>query len=68
MGSFRAFEKAKSKHKWVYTHRTGKWVAYYSPEVQEMTKNFMDCFLKNDTFQWFSRYAPRSPGSPFQWR
>jgi predicted acyl esterase len=34
MGSFRAFERAKSKHKWVYTHRTGKWVSYYSREVQ----------------------------------
>jgi hypothetical protein len=53
MGSFRAFEKAKSKHKWVYTHRTGKWVAYYSPEVQKMTKDFMDCFLKDDTSSGF---------------
>jgi putative CocE/NonD family hydrolase len=53
MGSFRAFEKAKSQHKWVYTHRTGKWVAYYSPEVQRMTKDFMDCFLKDDTSSGF---------------
>ena len=53
MGSFRAFEKAKSKHKWVYTHRTGKWVAYYSPEVLKMTKDFMDCFLKDDTSSGF---------------
>jgi len=58
MGSFRAFEKAKSKHKWVYTHRTGKWVAYYSPEVQEMTKNFMDCFLKDDTSSGFLDTPP----------
>jgi putative CocE/NonD family hydrolase len=53
VGSFRAFEKAQSKHKWVYTHRTGKWVSYYSPEVQQMTKNFMDCFLKDDTSSGF---------------
>jgi putative CocE/NonD family hydrolase len=53
MGSFRAFIKAKSEHKWVYTHRTGKWDAYYSPDVQEMTRNFMDCFLKNDTSSGF---------------
>jgi hypothetical protein len=53
IGSFRAFEKAKSKHKWVYTHRTGKWVSYYSPEVQELTKDFMDCFLKDDTSSGF---------------
>jgi len=58
MGSFRAFEKAKSKHKWVYTHRTGKWVAYYSPEVQQMTKNFMDCFLKDDTSSGFLDVPP----------
>ncbi|NEQ54862.1 MAG: hypothetical protein F6K11_32855 [Leptolyngbya sp. SIO3F4] len=24
MGSFRAFMKARSQHKWLYTHRTGK--------------------------------------------
>ena len=57
-GSFRAFEKAKSKHKWVYTHRTGKWVSYYSPEVQEMTRDFMDCFLKNDTSSGFLDTPP----------
>jgi putative CocE/NonD family hydrolase len=58
MGSFRGFEKAKSKHKWVYTHRSGKWVAYYSPEVQKMTKNFMDCFLKEDTSSGFLDTPP----------
>jgi putative CocE/NonD family hydrolase len=58
MGSFRAFEKAKSKHKWVYTHRTGKWVAYYSPEVQKLTKDFMDCFLKDETSSGFLDTAP----------
>jgi len=57
-GSFRAFEKAKSKHKWVYTHRTGKWVSYYSPEVQQMTKDFMDCFLKDDTSSGFLDTPP----------
>jgi len=58
MGSFRAFEKARSKHKWVYTHRTGKWVSYYSPEVQQMTKDFMDCFLKDDTSSGFLDTPP----------
>jgi len=58
MGSFRAFEKAKSKYKWVYTHRTGKWVAYYSQEVQKMTKDFMDCFLKDDTSSGFLDTPP----------
>jgi len=58
MGSFRAFEKARSRHKWVYTHRTGKWVAYYSPDVQKMTKDFMDCFLKDDTSSGFLDIPP----------
>ena len=58
MGSFRAFEKAKSKYKWVYTHRTGKWVSYYSLEVQKMTKDFMDCFLKDDTSSGFLDTPP----------
>ena len=49
MGSFRAFERARSRHKWVYTHRTGKWVAYYSDEVQRLTRDFMDCFCKDDS-------------------
>jgi len=47
MGSFRGFEKAKSK-----------WVAYYSPEVQKMTKDFMDCFLKDDTSSGFLDTPP----------
>lgn len=58
MGSFRAFEKASSKHKWVYTHRWGKWDAYYSQDVQEMTKNFMDCFLKGDISSGFLQTPP----------
>ena len=53
MGSFRAFQKANSKHKWLYTHRTGKWVSYYSDEVQNLTRDFMDCFLKDGTSQDF---------------
>ena len=58
MGSFRAFMKARSQHKWIYTHRTGKWDAYYSPEVQELTRNFMDCFLKGDTSSGFLETPP----------
>ncbi|MEO0685181.1 MAG: CocE/NonD family hydrolase [Cyanobacteria bacterium J06649_11] len=58
MGSFRAFMKARSQHKWLYTHRTGKWDAYYSPEVQTLTRNFMDCFLKGDTSRGFLNTPP----------
>ncbi|NEQ97084.1 MAG: CocE/NonD family hydrolase [Cyanothece sp. SIO2G6] len=58
MGSFRAFMKARSPHKWLYTHRTGKWDAYYSPDVQELTRCFMDCFLKGDTTNEFLETPP----------
>lgn len=53
MGSFRAFQKASSKHKWIYTHRTGKWDSYYSDEVKNLTREFMDCFLKEDASKAF---------------
>jgi len=52
MGSFRAFEKASSKRKWVYTHRGGKWTTFYSPDVQALTKDFMDHFLKGTENQF----------------
>ncbi|WP_439345192.1 CocE/NonD family hydrolase [Vacuolonema iberomarrocanum] len=58
MGSFRAFMKARSQHKWLYTHRTGKWDAYYSPDVQELTRRFMDCFLKGETSNGFLDTPP----------
>jgi len=56
--SFRAFMKAKSKYKWVYTHRTGKWDAYYSPEVQNLTRDFFDCFVKGETSNGFMERPP----------
>ncbi|MYJ72971.1 MAG: CocE/NonD family hydrolase [Rhodospirillaceae bacterium] len=52
-GSFRVFRQASSAHKWVYTHRRGKWDSYYSPEVQKLTKAFFDCFLKGETDNGF---------------
>ena len=30
----------------------------YSPEVQQLTKEFMDCFLKDDTSSGFLKRAP----------
>lgn len=58
VGSFRAFEKAASRDKWVYTHRTGKWDAFYSDEVQMLLKQFMDCFVKGETSNGFRDRAP----------
>lgn len=45
-GSFRAFTEISSKHKWLYTHRTGKWAAFYSPEAKALQLKFFDYFLK----------------------
>ncbi|MEM1266912.1 MAG: CocE/NonD family hydrolase [Pseudomonadota bacterium] len=45
-GSFRAYEKASSEQKWIYTHRSGKWTEFYKPESLALQKDFMDRFLK----------------------
>ncbi|MGI9591714.1 MAG: CocE/NonD family hydrolase [Myxococcota bacterium] len=57
-GSFRAFRKAASEHKWVYTHRSLKWDAYYSREVLELTKRFFDCFVKGERDNGFLETPP----------
>lgn len=51
-GSLRAFEKAKSDQKWLYTHRSGKWTEFYKPEVSALQKEFMDHFLKGADTQF----------------
>lgn len=45
-GSFRVFDKIASKHKWLYTHRSGKWATFYSAEAKELQLRFFDFFLK----------------------
>ncbi len=57
-GSFRAFMQAKSRQKWVYTHRGLKWDAYYSKDAMELMRSFFDCFLKDDTQNGFLERAP----------
>lgn len=47
-GSFRAYEKAASSQKWLYTHRSGKWSEFYKPESLQLQKEFMDRFLKDE--------------------
>jgi predicted acyl esterase len=47
-GSFEAFERIGSKHRWLYTHRGGKWGTYYSDEALAFQKRFFDCFLKDE--------------------
>jgi len=59
MGSFRAYEKARSHHKWLYTHRSGKWSEYYSPDSLALQRDFMDHFLKGETTRFAELPAAR---------
>lgn len=45
-GSQRVHQRAGSEHKWLYTHRSGEWTAYYSTEVNALMLKFFDYFLK----------------------
>jgi uncharacterized protein len=47
-GSFRAFERVGSPHRWLYTHRGGKWAEYYSEEALAFQRRFFDHFLKGE--------------------
>jgi uncharacterized protein len=47
-GSFEGFRRISSEHKWLYTHRGGKWAVYYSPEALAFQARFFDCFLKGE--------------------
>ena len=45
-GSFRVFDQIASAQKWLYTHRTGKWAAFYHHESKSLQLKFFDYFLK----------------------
>lgn len=47
-GSFRFFNKISSQHKWLYTHRDGKWAVYYSDEALGFQVKFFNYFLKKE--------------------
>jgi hypothetical protein len=47
-GSFRAFDRAPSERKWLYTHRGGKWASFYSPEALAAQARFFDRFLRDE--------------------
>jgi len=51
-GSHRAFERAGSAKKWLYTHRGGKWSEFYSQEAHALIKDFMDQFLRGASNQF----------------
>lgn len=45
-GSIRAFERAGSAQRWLYTHRSGKWCTYYSAGALAAQERFFEHFLK----------------------
>jgi uncharacterized protein len=45
-GSARIHGRTSSEHKWLYTHRTGEWTAFYSPDANALMLKFFDYFLK----------------------
>lgn len=47
-GSFNGFMRIGSTQRWLYTHRTGKWAAYYSQEGLTFQARFFDHFLKGE--------------------
>ncbi|MFM8241110.1 MAG: CocE/NonD family hydrolase [Actinomycetota bacterium] len=51
-GSFEAFRRATSPQRWLYTHRDGKWAAFYSSEAFAAQLRFFDHFLKGDDNGW----------------
>jgi len=57
-GAFKAFLRIGSRQKWLYTHRRLKWDAYYSREVQELTRDFFDCFVKGEGDNGFAERPP----------
>jgi predicted acyl esterase len=47
-GSFEAYRRISSKHRYLFTHRGGKWSTYYGPESLALQTRFLDCFLKGE--------------------
>lgn len=47
-GSFEAYRRISSQHRYLFTHRGGKWSTYYGPEALALQKRFFDCFLKGE--------------------
>lgn len=51
-GSFEVFRRAGSTRKWLYTHRDGKWCAYYGSEATGARLRFFDHTLKGLDNGW----------------
>jgi predicted acyl esterase len=51
-GSFEAWRRIGSRHKWLYTHRGGKWAVYYSADAAAVRERFFDWALKGLDNGW----------------
>lgn len=51
-GSFELFRRAGSARKWIYTHRGGKWSAYYGQDATQARLRFFDHVLKGLDNGW----------------
>jgi predicted acyl esterase len=51
-GSFEAFERIRSSHKWLFTHGRRKWDVFYSDEARDLQRRFFDHFLKGEENGW----------------
>jgi hypothetical protein len=47
-GSFEPYRRISSKHRYLFTHRGGKWSTYYGSESLALQTRFFDCFLKGE--------------------
>ena len=58
-GSFEAFRRAGSQHKWLYTHRDGKWSHFYGEHARSTQAAFFDHYLKGVDNGWQQRLPVR---------
>lgn len=56
-GSFEAFRRISSSQKWLFTHRQGKWAAFYREPGLSWQKRFFDHFLRGEN-NGMNRVAP----------
>jgi len=45
-GSFRGWQQIASPEKFLYSHRGGKWAAFYSPDARDVQLAFFDRYLR----------------------
>lgn len=51
-GTFEAFQRISSEHKWLRVHNTQEWIDYYDPVYKEDLRRFFDHYLKGIDNGW----------------